>query len=375
MPGLVPHVDPDGLLEYSVVYTDRSLNHMSQSFQGVMNDISATLKRVYNAQAVVVVPGSGTFGMEAVARQFGTNKKCLVIRNGWFSFRWTQIFEMASIPSDEIVLKARPVEDGPRAAFAPAPIEEVVATIERERPGVVFAPHVETSSGMMLPESYVRAMGDAVHAVGGMLVLDCIASGTIWVDMEECGVDALISAPQKGWSGSPCCGLVMLSALGLERLVATMSTSFACDLGKWHQIMQAYENGGHAYHATMPTDALRIFATVMEETEAYGFDRMRARQEELGSKVRALLESRGIRSVAAPGFQAPGVVVSYTEDEGIKTGKKFAEMGIQIAAGVPLRCDEPEGFQTFRLGLFGLDKLQNIDRTVEKLEEALGEIL
>ena len=375
MPGLVPHVDPDGLLEYSVVYTDRSLNHMSQSFQGVMNDISATLKGVYNAQAVVVVPGSGTFGMEAVARQFGTNKKCLVIRNGWFSFRWTQIFEMASIPSDEIVLKARPVEDGPRAAFAPAPIEEVVATIERERPGVVFAPHVETSSGMMLPDSYVRAMGDAVHAVGGMLVLDCIASGTIWVDMEECGVDALISAPQKGWSGSPCCGLVMLSALGLERLVATMSTSFACDLGKWHQIMQAYENGGHAYHATMPTDALRIFATVMEETEAYGFDRMRARQEELGSKVRALLESKGIKSVAAPGFQAPGVVVSYTEDEGIKTGKKFAEMGIQIAAGVPLRCDEPEGFQTFRLGLFGLDKLQNIDRTVEKLEEALGEIL
>jgi aspartate aminotransferase-like enzyme len=348
---------------------------MSQSFQGVMNDISATLKRVYNAQAVVVVPGSGTFGMEAVARQFGTNKKCLVIRNGWFSFRWTQIFEMASIPSDEIVLKARPVEDGPRAAFAPAPIEEVVATIERERPGVVFAPHVETSSGMMLPDSYVRAMGDAVHAVRGMLVLDCIASGTIWVDMEECGVDALISAPQKGWSGSPCCGLVMLSALGLERLVATMSTSFACDLGKWHQIMQAYENGGHAYHATMPTDALRIFATVMEETEAYGFDRMRARQEELGSKVRALLESKGIKSVAAPGFQAPGVVVSYTEDEGIKTGKKFAEMGIQIAAGVPLRCDEPEGFQTFRLGLFGLDKLQNIDRTVEKLEEALGEIL
>ena len=375
MPGLVPHVDPDGLLEYSVVYTDRSLNHMSQSFQGVMNDISATLKRVYNAQAVVVVPGSGTFGMEAVARQFGTNKKCLVIRNGWFSFRWTQIFEMASIPSDEIVLKARPVEDGPRAAFAPAPIEEVVATIERERPGVVFAPHVETSSGMMLPDSYVRAMGDAVHAVGGMLVLDCIASGTIWVDMEECGVDALISAPQKGWSGSPCCGLVMLSALGLERLVATMSTSFACDLGKWHQIMQAYENGGHAYHATMPTDALRIFATVMEETEAYGFDRMRARQEDLGSKVRALLESKGIKSVAAPGFQAPGVVVSYTEDEGIKTGKKFAEMGIQIAAGVPLRCDEPEGFQAFRLGLFGLDKLQNIDRTVEKLEEALGEIL
>ncbi len=375
MPGLIPHVDPDGLLEYSVVYTDRSLNHMSQSFQGVMNDISATLKRVYSCQAVVVVPGSGTFGMEAVARQFGTNKKCLVIRNGWFSFRWTQIFEMADIPAEAIVLKARHVEDGPRASFAPAPIEEVIAAIEAERPDVVFAPHVETSSGMMLPDGYVRAMADAVHSAGGMLVLDCIASGTIWIDMKACGVDVLISAPQKGWSGSPCCGLVMLSALGLERLAATTSTSFACDLGKWHQIMQAYENGGHAYHATMPTDALRTFASVMKETEAYGFDRIRAQQEELGSKVRALLESKGIKSVAAPGFQAPGVVVSYTDDEGIKTGKKFADMGIQIAAGVPLRCDEPEDFQTFRLGLFGLDKLQNVDRTVGKLDEALSEIL
>ena len=375
MPGLVPHVDPDGLLEYSVVYTDRSLNHMSQSFQAVMRDISTTLKGVYNAQAVVVVPGSGTFGMEAVARQFGTKKKCLVIRNGWFSFRWTQIFEMADIPSEEIVLKARPVEDGPQASFAPAPIEEVVSTIESERPDVVFAPHVETSSGMMLPDDYVRAMADAVHSVGGMLVLDCIASGTVWVDMEACGVDVLISAPQKGWSGSPCCGLVMLSALGLERLEATTSTSFACDLGKWHQIMQAYEGGGHAYHATMPTDALRTFVSVMKETEVYGFDRIRAQQEELGARVRSLLESKGIKSVAASGFQAPGVVVSYTEDEGIKTGQKFAALGIQIAAGVPLRCDEPEDFSTFRLGLFGLDKLQNIDRTVGKLDEALSEIL
>jgi aspartate aminotransferase-like enzyme len=375
MPGLVPHVDPDGLLEYSVVYTDRSLNHMSQSFQRVMHDISATLKSVYGAQAVVVVPGSGTFGMEAVARQFGTNKKCLVIRNGWFSFRWTQIFEMADITAEAMVLKARPVEDGPQASFAPAPLDEVIATIEAERPDVVFAPHVETSSGMMLPDDYVRAMADAVHSVGGMLVLDCIASGAVWVDMEAYGVDVLISAPQKGWSGSPCCGLIMLSALGLERLEATTSTSFACDLGKWHQIMQAYENGGHAYHATMPTDSLRTFASVMKETEAYGFDRIRAQQEELGRKVRSLLESKGIKSVAAPGFQAPGVVVSYTEDAGIKTGKKFAEMGIQIAAGVPLRCDEPEDFNTFRLGLFGLDKLQNIDRTVGKLDEALSEIL
>jgi len=371
----VPHVDPDGLLEYSVVYTDRSLNHMSQSFQGVMRDVSATLKSVYSAQAVVVVPGSGTFGMEAVARQFGTNKKCLVIRNGWFSFRWTQIFEMGDIPAEAIVLKARPVEDGPQASFAPAPIEEVVATIEAERPDVVFAPHVETSSGMMLPDEYVRAMADAVHSVGGILVLDCIASGTVWVDMEACGVDVLISAPQKGWSGSPCCGLVMLSTLGLEQLEATTSTSFACDLGKWHQIMQAYEGGGHAYHATMPTDALRTFASVMKETEVYGFDRICVQQKELGAKVRSLLESKGIKSVAASGFQAPGVVVSYTEDAGIKTGKKFAEIGIQIAAGVPLRCDEPEDFNTFRLGLFGLDKLQNVDRTVGKLDEALSEIL
>jgi aspartate aminotransferase-like enzyme len=375
MPGLVPHVDPDGLLEYSVVYTDRSLNHMSQSFQGVMRDVSATLKSVYSAQAVVVVPGSGTFGMEAAARQFGTNKKCLVIRNGWFSFRWTQIFEMGDIPAEAIVLKARPVEDGPQASFAPAPIEEVVATIEAERPDVVFAPHVETSSGMMLPDEYVRAMADAVHSVGGILVLDCIASGTVWVDMEACGVDVLISAPQKGWSGSPCCGLVMLSTLGLEQLEATTSTSFACDLGKWHQIMQAYEGGGHAYHATMPTDALRTFASVMKETEVYGFDRICVQQKELGAKVRSLLESKGIKSVAASGFQAPGVVVSYTEDAGIKTGKKFAEIGIQIAAGVPLRCDEPEDFNTFRLGLFGLDKLQNVDRTVGKLDEALSEIL
>lgn len=375
MPGLVPHVDPDGLLEYSVVYTDRSLNHMSQSFQGVMRDVSATLKSVYSAQAVVVVPGSGTFGMEAAARQFGTNKKCLVIRNGWFSFRWTQIFEMGDIPAEAIVLKARPVEDGPQASFAPAPIEEVVATIEAERPDVVFAPHVETSSGMMLPDEYVRAMADAVHSVGGILVLDCIASGTVWVDMEACGVDVLISAPQKGWSGSPCCGLVMLSTLGLEQLEATTSTSFACDLGKWHQIMQAYEGGGHAYHATMPTDALRTFASVMKETEVYGFHRICVQQKELGAKVRSLLESKGIKSVAASGFQAPGVVVSYTEDAGIKTGKKFAEIGIQIAAGVPLRCDEPEDFNTFRLGLFGLDKLQNVDRTVGKLDEALSEIL
>jgi len=374
MPGLLPNVDPDGLLEYSVVYTDRAVNHMSQSFQQVMNDISSTLKKVYNAQATVVVPGSGTFGMEAVARQFATNKKCLIIRNGWFSFRWTQIFEMVNIPSQSTVLKARPIDNSPQAPFAPAPIEEVVATIQTEKPDVVFAPHVETSSGMMLPPDYISAVADAIHAVGGLFVLDCIASGTIWVDMKASGVDVLISAPQKGWSGSPCCGLVMLSQRGKETLEITTSTSFACDLKKWSQIMEAYENGGHAYHATMPTDALTTFRNVIKETEAYGFDKVCAQQQKLGDKVRALLVKKGIKSVAAEGFQAPGVVVSYTQDSDIHSGKKFGELGLQIAAGVPLQCDEPEDFQTFRLGLFGLDKLQNVDRTVEKLEEALNQI-
>ena len=375
MPSLLPNVDPDGLLEYSVVYTDRALNHMSQSFQGVMKDISTTLKKVYNAKAVAVVPGSGTFGMEAVARQFATDKKCLVIRNGWFSFRWSQIFEMGNIPSAEIVLKARMVDDGKQAAFAPAPIDEVVATIRAEKPDLVFAPHVETSSGMILPDAYMRAVADAVHAVGGMFVLDCIASGTIWVDMETCGIDILVSAPQKGWSGSPCAGLVMMNELARARIDSTSSSSFACDLKKWLQIMQAYENGGHAYHATMPTDALTSFRNVMMETDAYGFDKVHQQQQELGDRVRELLVSKGFKSVAAEGFQAPGVVVSYTDDPEIQNGKKFAAVGLQIAAGVPLQCDEPADFQTFRLGLFGLDKLQNVHRTVEELEEALSRIL
>ena len=366
--------DPDKLLEYSVVYTDRALNHMSQSFQGVMRDISATLKKVYRAKAVVVVPGSGTFGMEAVARQFATDKKCLVIRNGWFSFRWTQIFEMGDIPSQSIVLKARRVSEGKHAPFAPAPIAEVVQTIAAEKPDFVFAPHVETASGIILPDAYIRAVADAIHAVGGLLVLDCIASGAMWVDMEACGVDVLISAPQKGWSAAACCALVMLSAAALERIESTTSTSFACDLHKWLQIMEAYEGGGHAYHATMPTDALAVFCDAMRETEALGFDNARTRQQKLGDKVRGLLTRKGIKSVAAPGFQAPGVIVSYTGDIDIHTGKKFMDVGLQIAAGVPLQCDEPEDFQTFRIGLFGLDKLQNIDHTVQKLDEALLQI-
>jgi len=375
VPGLLPDVDRDGLLEYSVVYTDRSINHMSQRFQGVMRDISAALKKVYRAKAAVIVPGSGTFGMEAVARQFATQKKCLVIRNGWFSFRWSQIFDMGSIPSGSIVLKARPLEPGRQAPYAPAPIDEVVAAIREHRPDLVFAPHVETASGMMLPDAYLRAVSDAVHAVGGMFVLDCIASGTIWVDMEASGVDVLISAPQKGWSASPCCALVMLGPLARERIDATTSTSFACDLRKWLQIMEAYEKGGFAYHATMPTDSLATLRDVIKETEEYGFDKVRAEQLELGARIRALLAGKGFRSVAAEGFQAPGVVVCYTDDDDIRSGKKFAEAGMQIAAGVPLQCDEPADFKTFRIGLFGLDKLHDVDAAVERFARALDRVL
>ncbi|MGN6082150.1 aminotransferase class V-fold PLP-dependent enzyme [Trinickia sp.] len=374
MPGLLPQVDREGLLEYSVVYTDRSVNHMSQRFQGVMRDISSALKKVYHAKSAIVVPGSGTFGMEAVARQFATNKKCLVIRNGWFSFRWSQIFEMGSIPSESIVLKARPVEPGRQAAYAPAPIEEVVAAIGEHKPDLVFAPHVETASGMMLPDAYLRAVAEAVHAVGGLFVLDCIASGTIWVDMQATGVDVLISAPQKGWSASPCCALVMLGATARERIDGTTSTSFACDLRKWLQIMEAYENGGHAYHATMPTDSLVTLRDVIKETEAYGFETVRAEQLELGKRIRSLLVGKGFKSVAAEGFQAPGVVVSYTDDDGIRSGQKFAEVGLQVAAGVPLQCDEPPEFKTFRIGLFGLDKLHDVEGAVARFADALERI-
>ena len=374
MPGLLPDIDPDGLLEYSVVYTDRAVNHMSGTFQAVMNDISVTLKSVYNADAMAIVPGSGTFGMEAVARQFAADKNCLVIRNGWFSFRWSQIFDMGGIPAATTVMKARVTSDGSQQSFVPAPIDEVVACISEEKPDVVFAPHVETSSGMLLPDDYLQKVADAVHAHGGLFVLDCIASGTIWVDMKNVGVDVLISAPQKGWSGPPCCALVMLSEAALAVMATTTSSSFACDLNKWLEIMLAYEHGGHAYHATMPTDSLIAFRDVMKETEAYGFEKVRDEQQELGDRVRELLAERGFKSVAAPGFEAPGVVVSYTDDPGIKAGSKFAQEGLQIAAGVPLQCDEPDDFQTFRLGLFGLDKLHNIDRTVASLEGALNNI-
>jgi aspartate aminotransferase-like enzyme len=372
--GLRDDIDPDGMLEFSVVFTDRSLNHMSASFQQVMRDISGMLKEVYAAHAVAVVPGGGTYAMEAVARQLATGARVLVVRNGLFSFRWSQIFEAGSIPSSETVLKACRVGDGPRAPFAPPPIEEVTAAIATERPEVVFAPHVETSAGMILPDAYLRAVADATHQVGGLFVLDCIASGCAWVDMDASGVDVLISAPQKGWSAPPSAGLVMLNERATAAVKERSSTSFAVDLGKWLSIMEAYEGGGHAYHATMPTDALRVLRDTMAETRSYGFDRLGKAQWEQGDRVRASLARRGVVSVAADGFGAPGVVVCFTDDPEIQAGRAFAAAGVQIAAGVPLQVDEGPDYQSFRLGLFGLDKLYDVDASVARLDAVLDEV-
>ena len=379
MSSLLPHIDPDGLLEYSVVFTDRSLNSMSKSFQRVMNDISASLKTAYSADAVVVIPGGGTYGMESIARQFADDQHVMVIRNGWFSFRWSEILDKGKIAASTKVLAARR-EGGvsgsnQQAPFAPVPIDEVVARIAEDKPAVVFAPHVETSAGMLLPDDYIKQAAAAVHAVGGLFVLDCVASGTLWVDMKALGVDVLLSAPQKGWSASPCSGLVMLSEAAIARMGETESTSYVCDVKKWHAIMQAYENGGHAYHATMPTDALAVFRDTLLETQDYGFAKVRDEQIALGAAIRQLLESRGFRSVAAKGFQAPSVVVSFTDDDMIKNGSKFAAAGVQIAAGVPLECGEGPDYKSFRVGLFGLDKLHNIERTVSNFEAALDKVV
>ena len=371
-----PHsVDPDGLMEFSVVFTDRSLNHMSKAFQGVMNDIRDMLKEVYNADKVALVPGGGTYGMEAVARQFGAGSHAFVVRNGWFSYRWSQIFEAGDFTAKTTVMKARQSGNDTRAPFAPAPIEDVVAAIKEAKPDVVFAPHVETSAGIILPDDYVSALSAAAHEVGAIMVLDCIASGCAWVDMKATGVDVLISAPQKGWSSTPSAGLVMMSDRAVARMENTSSDSFAVDLKKWTQIMDAYENGGHAYHATMPTDGLRAFRDTMLETREFGFEKLKDAQWALGNAVRATLAEKGIKSVAAEGFGAPGVVVSYTEDPNIQNGSKFAAAGMQIAAGVPLQCDEPDDFRTFRLGLFGLDKLYDVDATLGRLLPVLDKVL
>jgi aspartate aminotransferase-like enzyme len=375
MAALLNTVDPDGMLEYSVVFTDRSLNHMSASFQHVMRDISTMLKDVYKADAVALVPGGGSYAMEAVARQFGADAHALIVRNGWFSYRWTQIFDAGQFTLETTVCMARQTGNGDQAPFAPAPIDEVTAKIREAKPDVVFAPHVETSAGLILPEDYITALATAAHEVGALMVLDCIASGCAWVDMKATGVDVLISAPQKGWSASPSAGMVMLSERAVQRMENTNSNSFALDLKKWHSIMTAYENGGHAYHATMPTDALKAFRDTMIETRDYGFEKLREAQWELGNGVRDMLADKGLKSVAAEGFGAPGVVVTYTTDPDIQNGSKFAAEGMQIAAGVPLQCNEPEGFRTFRLGLFGLDKLYDVPAAMARLRDVLDKVL
>ena len=261
------------------------------------------------------------------------------------------------------------------APFRPAEVDEVIKKIKEDKPDIVFAPHVETSAGVILPDDYIKKVAAAAHDVGALMVLDCIASGCVWVDMQDCGVDVLISAPQKGWSASPSAGLVMLSQRAVDRIETTNSDSFAIDLKKWLSIMQTYENGGHAYHATMPTDALRAFRDTVLETREFGYEKLKLAQWELGNKVRNYLSQKGIQSVAADGFKAPGVVVSYTQDADIQNGSKFAAKGMQIAAGVPLACDEPEEFKTFRLGLFGLDKLYDVEGTFNRLTKVLDQVL
>ena len=376
MTALRQDIDPNGLLEYSVVYTDRALNHMSKAFQEVMNDLLSNLKTVYNAEAAVIIPGSGTYGMEAVARQLTIDEDCLIIRNGWFSYRWTQILEKGKFAKSSTVLTAERTEDteAPKP-FAPVDIDTAVAKIKEEKPAIVFAPHVETSSGIILSEEYIKALSEAVHSVGGLLVIDCIASGCVWLDMKDLGIDVLISAPQKGWSSTPCAGLVMLSDAAIKKVESTESNSFSLDLKQWLTVMRAYENGGHAYHATMPTDSLRQFRDTINEAKEIGFDKLCDAQWELGKRIRKVLADKGIESVAAEGFEAPGVVVSYTDRDDIHKGSAFAEAGLQIAAGVPLKVGEPENFKTFRLGLFGLDKLTDVDGAVARFEKALDKVL
>ena len=374
MPGLHADIDPDGLEEFSVVFTDRSLNHMSAKFQGVMREVGATLKEVYQASAVALVPGGGSYAMEAVARQFGQGP-VLVVRNGWFSYRWSQIFDAGGFAGDTTVVMARQTGNGTRAPYAPPPVDEVCAKIRETRPQAVFAPHVETSAGIILPDDYIAQVAAAAHEVGALMMLDCIASGCIWVDMAATGVDVLISAPQKGWSASPSAGVVMLSPLAEARLAQTTSNSFALDLKKWRAIMAAYESGGHAYHATMPTDALVGFRDAMAETRAMGFAEAKAAQWALGAGVRAMLAARGVVSVAADGFAAPGVVVSYTDDADVQNGAKVRALGLQIAAGVPLQVGEGADFRTFRLGLFGLDKLKDVPGTLARLSRAVEAVL
>ncbi|MDO4442203.1 MAG: aminotransferase class V-fold PLP-dependent enzyme [Moraxella sp.] len=373
MPALRNDIDPDGLLEYSVVYTDRALNHMSKVFQGVMRDLSAELKSLYQADAVAIVPGSGTSGMEAVARAFALDKDVVIIRNGWFSYRWTQILEATSVAKSSKAFCASHTEPA-QAVFAPADIDEVVAFIREHRPQVVFAPHVETASGMMLSDDYIKALGEAVHEVGGILVIDCIASGCIWLDMKELGIDVLISAPQKGLSSTPCAGLVMMTERAKELALASTPSSFALDLKAWINIMTAYENGGHAYYATMPTDGLKQLRDALFEAKAVGYDTLKAAQIKLGQSILQVLNDKGIKSVAHPDYQARGVVVCHAPSDAVHKGVAFAEQGLQIAAGTPLQVGEPDGYQSFRIGLFGLDKLTDVEGTVARFKAAADKV-
>lgn len=374
MPLPRPEIDPDGLLEYSVVFTDRSLNHMSQRFVGEMQSLLTTLRETYAAEAAVLVPGGGTVAMEAVARQVATGRRALVVRNGLFSFRWSAILETGRITDQVTVCQARPDDDSARSPWRPAPIEEVVAAIERERPEVVFAPHVETAAGLVLPDDYVRAVADATHEVGGVFVLDCVASGALWVDMAAMGVDVLVSAPQKGWSGTPCAGYVLLGPAGRAAVEAATSSSFALDLAKWLSIADAYVEGRTPYHATLPTDSIAHNAAVARETVDRGLEQLRAAQERLGAEVRSVLAERGFVSVAAEPYAAPSVVVVHTTDAAQSSGAPFKAAGLQVAAGVPLHCGEPEGFSTVRFGLFGLDKLDDVEGTVARLRAGLDKL-
>lgn len=362
------------LKEFSVVYTDRSLNHMSDEFVDIMKDISRVLKKAYNADSSVIVPGSGTFGMEAVARQFASDKNTLIIRNGWFSFRWTQILDMANIAGVNKVISGQSVTGQFQGTYTPPDINTVVEYINENKPNVVFAPHVETSCGMILPDDYLAQIGAACIANGALFVLDCIASGAAWVDMKALNIDVVITAPQKGWSSAPCCALIAMSKRARETLDKTSSSSYSMDVLKWTQIMETYEKGSFIYHTTMPTNALKELRDTMLETESLGFDNLKNNQFELGSRVRELLASRGYPSVAEAGFHAPGVVVCYTTDKDIQSGKKFRELGYQTAAGVPLQVGERDDFQTFRIGLFGIDKLLNVNLTVATLTEAFDQL-
>lgn len=386
--------DANGRREFSVVYTDRSLNHMSDKFLGAMKDLHRSITTAFNARQLVVVPGSGTYAMEAVARQFVPHDgTAMVLRNGLFGHRWIQILEQGPCVATKPVVvsalkseaKAADKQGGaaagaaaaiPLCQFQPAPLNTVLERIAATKPKVVFASHVDTSCGVMLPDDYIRQVADAVHAVGGILVLDCIASGMLCPDTKALNVDVVVSAPQKAWTASPCCGLVLLNEGAEALLQSTNSSSFALDLKKWSGIMQNAVGGVPAYHCTMPTDALAGFRdVVVNELEPIGIKELERRQRELGARTRAMMKSKGFVSVAADGFGAPGVVVVHAPTEDFKSGKVFKEQNVQIAPGVPLFLEEGADYKSFRIGLFGLDKLANVDATVDSLSQIFDAVL